>query len=358
MRHTERSGDRGSPVVLCMSADGPVDRRIGQPSGMPAPPAYNQQHAYTRPSNRLPALRDRPRAPPRHRRARDGPVGRCPRERRSRRDGFADHAGLPDPVALPDRRRRRRAQAGRRHRRQHQLRRPLRQREAGARAQARPRLAPRGRARPGQERDLHRLGERRRRQVERHRQPGGRAPRRGQDGRRARRRCVGLLTAAHAGPGRRAAARERRAQDRAAPGVRRHQRHLDWVLRRRGRRGRVARPDAPQGAPAVPRGRRVGRARLPAHRPSARHRRCVDDARPAAAAGQVRDRHYAPARGAEGRASVGRDGDQAEARDRRRDREHVRVRGPDRRALPAVRRGRRPAARRGARGAAARRRCR
>ena len=39
---------------------------------------------------------------------------------------------------------------------------------------------------------------------------------------------------------------------------RRHQGDVDRVLRRAGRRGRVARPDAPQGAPAVPRGRRAG----------------------------------------------------------------------------------------------------
>ena len=60
-------------------------------------PAYNQTHANQRPSNRLPPLRDRPRASPRHRRARDGPLGRDPRERRGRRDGLADHARLPDP---------------------------------------------------------------------------------------------------------------------------------------------------------------------------------------------------------------------------------------------------------------------
>ena len=40
----------------------------------------------------------------------------------------------------------------------------------------------------------------------------------------------------------------------------------------------------------------VGRARLPADRPPARHRRRLDDARPAAAAGQVRDRHDAAGR--------------------------------------------------------------
>ena len=43
-------------------------------------------------------------------------------------------------------------------------------------------------------------------------------------------------------------------------------------------------------------------------------------------------------------APLGRDGRQAQARDRRRDREHVRLRHPERRALPDLRRGRRPAA--------------
>jgi Mrp family chromosome partitioning ATPase len=33
--------------------------------------------------------------------------------------------------------------------------------------------------------------------------------------------------------------------------------------------GRLARPDAAQGDPAVPRGRRLGRARVPAARPAA-----------------------------------------------------------------------------------------
>ena len=40
----------------------------------------------------------------------------------------------------------------------------------------------------------------------------------------------------------------------------------------------------------------VGRARLPADRPAARHRRRVDDARAAAAAGEVRARHDAAGR--------------------------------------------------------------
>ena len=301
MRHTAGSGDHASIVVLCMSGDGPPDRRApgSRPSSTP-PPAYNHIHAYTRSSNRLPALRDRPRAPPRHRRARDGSLRRDPRERRGRRDGLADDARLPDPVAFPNRRGRGGAQARRRHRRQRLLRRPVRQREGGARPQARTQHTSRGRAGAGQKRGLRGLRQGWRRQVERHREPGRGARRRGQDGRRARRGCVGILTAAHARPRRRAAAGERGAQDRPAPGVRRHQRHVDRVLRRAGRGRRVARPDAPQGAPAVPRGRRMGRARLPADRSPARHRRRVDDARPAAAAGQVRDRHHAAAGRAEG----------------------------------------------------------
>ena len=67
---------------------------------------------------------------------------------------------------------------------------------------------------------------------------------------------------------------------------------------------------------AVPRGRRLGRARLPARRPAAGHRRRVDDARAAAAAGEVPDRHDAAAGRAEGRAPLGRDGRQGQPRDR------------------------------------------
>ena len=54
------------------------------------------------------------------------------------------------------------------------------QEKAGAAAEARPRLAARGRAGPGRERRLHRLGQGRRRQVDDHRQPRRRARRRGQ----------------------------------------------------------------------------------------------------------------------------------------------------------------------------------
>ena len=68
----------------------------------------------------------------------------------------------------------------------------------------------------------------------------------------------------------------------------------------------LARPDAPQGDPPVPRGRGLGRARLPLDRSPAGHRRRFDDARPAAAAGQFRDRHHAAAGGTEGRCAGGR----------------------------------------------------
>ena len=149
------------------SAGGACTARGGAACG----PAYNESHAFQRPGNRLPPLRDRPRATARHRRARDGSLGRGPRERRGRRDGLADDSRLPDPQPLPDGRRPGGARARRRDRRQRQLRRPLRQREGVARPQARPRLAARGSAGAGGQRDLRRLGQGRRRQVERDRQP-------------------------------------------------------------------------------------------------------------------------------------------------------------------------------------------
>ena len=68
-------------------------------------------------------------------------------------------------------------------------------------------------------------------------------------------------------------------------GVLRGEGDVDRLLRRGGRGRRVAGPDAAQGADAVPPGRRLGRAGLPPGRPPARHRRRLDDARPAAAPG-------------------------------------------------------------------------
>ena len=145
------------------------------------------------------------------------------------------------------------------------------------------------------------------------------------------------------------------AQDPAARRRRRRQGDLDRVLPQRAGPGdHLARADAAQGDPPVPRGRRLGRARLPADRPAAGHRRRLDDARAAAAAGPVRDRHDAAAGRAEGGQARGRDGAALRPRDRRRDREHVGLHDARRRALHDLRRGRRPAARRRARRAAAR----
>ena len=98
----------------------------------------------------------------------------------------------------------------------------------------------------------------------------------------------------------------------------------------------------------------LGRARLPADRPAAGHRRRLDDALPAAAAGDVHDRHDAAGRRPEGRAPRRADGRQGQPRDLGRDREHVRLHRAGRRALPDLRRGRRPAPGRRARRAAAR----
>ena len=154
----------------------------------------------------------------------------------------------------------------------------------------RPGGLPEGSLAAGRERDLRRLGQGRRGQVLADRQPRGRAGRGRQARRRARRRRLGLLDPAHARPRLRSPEGQRRAQDHPARRPR-PEGHVDRLLRQGGRGRRVARADAAQGAHAVPRGRRVGRARLPPDRPAARHRRRLDDARPAAAAGQVRDRH-------------------------------------------------------------------
>ena len=103
------------------------------------------------------------------------------------------------------------------------------------------------------------------------------------------------------------ARRLRRAQDHPARG-RRREGHVDRLLRRGRRRRRVARADAPQGADPVPQRRRMGRPRLPSDRPAARHRRRLDDARPAAARRPVPDRHDASAGGPEGRPPGRRNG--------------------------------------------------
>ncbi|CAA9503652.1 MAG: Mrp protein homolog, partial [uncultured Solirubrobacteraceae bacterium] len=293
--------------------------------------------------------RHRPRAARQHRRAGHGPLDRRARGRERRRHGLAHDAGLPDPQPLRDRRPRRRRRTRGRDPRRGQLRRPQRDAEGRAAAQARPpRRAARGRARPGGQRPVRRLRQGRRRQVDADRQPRRRARGRGQEGRRARRRRLGLLDPAHARPRRRPATGQRAPQDRAA-GVQRHQGDVDRLLRAGGLRGRLARADAAQGAHPVPRGRRVGRARPPARRPPAGHRRRVDDALAAPARREVPHRHDPAADRPEGRPPCRRDGEQGRPRDRRRRREHVRLHDAGRRALPDLRRGRRSGAGRRAR---------
>ena len=170
-----------------------------------------------------------------------------------------------------------------------------------------PRQAAAGRARPGQKRDLRRLRQGRRRQVDDDRQPGRGADRRRPRRRRPRLRRLRLLDPAHARRQPQTGG-QRRAQDPAAGRAQRGQGDVDRLLRRGQRRGRLARPDAPQSDPAVPRGRRLGRARVPAARPAARHRRRLDDPRPAASPGQVHDRHHAAAGGPVGRQTRRRHG--------------------------------------------------
>ena len=157
----------------------------------------NGRHAFPRGDPQGPRGRHRSRAAPLDRRARDGALDRQRRRPRARH-GLADHAGLPDPQPLRDRR----AQGGRRARRRAarrgRLRRPLRPGEGRAAAEARPpRRAAGGRAGPGRQRRLHRLGQGRRGQVHGHRQPRRRAHRRRQARRRPRRRRLGLLDPAH-----------------------------------------------------------------------------------------------------------------------------------------------------------------
>ena len=168
------------------------------------------------------------------------------------------------------------------------------------------------------QRDLRRLGQGRRGQVERDRQPRRRARRRGQAGRGARRRRVGLLAAPHARPGRRAPAGQRRAQDHPAAPLTTASRVMSIGF------------FVEQDAAVVWRGPMLHKALqqfledvdwgeldyLLIDLPPG-HRRRLDDARPAAPAGQVPDRHDPAAGGPEGRPPLGRDGGQAEARDRR-----------------------------------------
>ena len=86
---------------------------------------------------------------------------------------------------------------------------------------------------------------------------------------------------------------EREQQDHAARALRR-QGHLDPVLRPGGPADRVARAARRRGDPAVPARRRLGRARLPRHRPAAGHVRRAADARPGRPDLGRRARHDAP----------------------------------------------------------------
>ena len=240
------------------------------------------------PDHREAARRDRPRAAPLDRRAGHGPLDRGAR----RAAGSRSSSPSPPPAArsAPTSNRRSRKQVS-------ELEGVtevgvgfdvLSDEEKGDPAEdARPRQAAAGRAGPGEKRDLRRLRQGRRRQVDDDRQPGRGADRRRPPGRRPRLRRLRLLDPAHA-RGQQQTRGQRRAQDPAAGGRGRGQGDVDRLLRRGERRGRLARADAAQGDPAVPRGRRLGRAGVPAARPAAGNRRRLDDAGPALAAGQVR----------------------------------------------------------------------
>ena len=270
--------------------------------------------AHQRTGDRGAARRHRPRAAAVDRRPRHGALDRGPRGRQGRGGRLADHGRLPDPQPLPAGGRLERRRARRRDRGRGRLRRPQRRGEGPPAAGARPaRRAPRGRPGGGQERDLHRLRQGRRRQVDDDRQPRRRAAGRGPRDGCARRRRLRLLDPAHA---RRRPRPDVNAERKIIPptGAGRDQGDVDRLLPRAERRGRLARADAPQGDPAVPRGRRLGGARLPAARPAARHRRRLDDPRPAAAAGARRRRHHPAAGRPERRPPRRRDGGQGRPR--------------------------------------------
>ena len=135
------------------------------------------------------------------------------------------------------------------------------------------------------------VGQGRRRQEQRHRQPRRRARRPGPLGRRGRRRHLRLLDPAHARHRRPRAGRDR-SDAGAARGVGRAL-HLDRLLRAGGPGGHLAWPDAAQGARAVPHRRVLGRARLPADRHAAGHRRHRPQPQPVPAAWRGLRRHHA-----------------------------------------------------------------
>ena len=129
-----------------------------------------------------------------------------------------------------------------------------------------------------QEHHRRRVRQGRGRQEHGQRQPRGRARPGRRVGRPARRRHHRAEHPDDARP-RGPAEGERGQQDHAARALRR-QGHLDPVLRPRGPADRLARSARRRGDPAVPARRRLGRARLPRHRPAARHLRRAADPGP------------------------------------------------------------------------------
>ena len=275
------------------------------------------RHRHERADHRGPAPGGGPRAAPLDRRPRHGarrrasattatsasrspspsPAARCAtRSRtgspaRSRRSPVSPASTLDFTVMTDQEREDLRDQAARR-------------RPAPPPARARPTATPRAQAipfaEPGSKTRPLLISSRqgRRRQVERHRQPRRRARPAGLLGRRRRRRHLRLLDPAHARhrprPG-----RDRR--DARAAGELGRALHLDRLLRARGPGRHLARPDAAQGARAVPHRRVLGRPRLPAHRHAARHRRHRPQPQPVPAPRRGVRRHHAAARRAEGR---------------------------------------------------------
>ena len=150
-------------------------------------------------------------------------------QRSGRRDRVPDDRRLPDQGPLPDLGRRGCRGLGGRHARERVLRCPQRHREGVPPAEAGARRPPAGRARSGQQRDVHRLGQGRRGQVHSHRQPRRGLDRGRQEGGHPRRRRVGLLDPAHVRPRRDAPAGLRPAQDRAL-GVPWREGHVDRFL--------------------------------------------------------------------------------------------------------------------------------
>ena len=223
----------------------------------------------------------RPRAAPIDRRAGHGPLGRYLRRGAGRSDRLADDAGLPDPRPLRAGGRQQRLRDRGRDLGRGRLRRPQPGREIRPPAAAWPQRAARGRPRPGQERDLRRLRQGRSRQVDDDREPGGRTPGDGPGDGRAGLRRLRLLDPEDARRRPAAARGQRPAKDHPAALGDRRQGDVDRLLRRGELGGRLARSDAAQGDPAVPRRRRLGRARLPAARSAAGNGRRLDDSRPA-----------------------------------------------------------------------------